>query len=52
MGKKGKKILVIPVYRVRQTYPSEAGYSTAFMQQNRSYLKENVPKPNPKQGTH
>ena len=48
-GKKGKKVLVISAYRVSQTYAGEAGYSTAFMQQYRALIKDNVSKPKPKQ---
>ena len=48
-GKQGKSILVVTAYRVSQTYPSEAGYSTAYMQQYRAYIKENVSNPRPKQ---
>ena len=47
-GEKDKKVLIVSAYRVSQTYPSEAGYSTAYMQQYRAYLKENVSKPKPK----
>ena len=46
--KKGKKILVVSAYRVSQTYPGEAGHSTAFMQQYRAMLKANISKPKPK----
>ena len=47
-GKKHKKVLVVSAYRVSQSYPREAGYSTAYMQQYRAYIKENVSKPKPK----
>jgi len=46
-GKKGKKVLVISAYRVSQTYTGEAGYSTAFMQQYRALIKDNVSKSKP-----
>ena len=39
-GKQGKAISVITTYRVSQTYPSEASYSTVFMQQYRPYIKK------------
>ena len=39
-GKKGKKVLTISAYRVSQTYSSEAGYSTAYMQQYRAFIKK------------
>ena len=48
IGRSGKSILIIAAYRVSQTYPGEAGYSTAYMQQYRALLKENVSKPKPK----
>ena len=48
LGKRGKAILIISAYRVSQTYPSAAGYTTAFMQQYRALLKENVSKPKPR----
>ena len=32
-GGKGEKVLLISAYRVSQTYPSEVGYTTAFVQQ-------------------
>ena len=47
-GKQGKSILVVTAYRVSQTYPSEAGYFTAYMQEYRAFLKENVHNPKPK----
>ena len=40
MVKKGKVILIITYYRVSQTYPSEAGYLTVYMQQYRAFVKE------------
>ena len=48
-GKKGKKLLVISAYRVSQTYLSEAGYTTAFMQQYKACTKANISNPKPKQ---
>ena len=47
-GKKGTAILIIS-YRVSQTYPSEAGYTTACMQQYIALLKKYVSKPEPRQ---
>ena len=47
-GKKDKQVLVVSAYRVSQSYPREAGYSTAYMQQYRAYIKDNVSKPKPK----
>ena len=47
--KKGKKVLIISAYRVSQTYAGEAGYTTAFMQQYRALVKDNVSNPKPKQ---
>ena len=47
-GNQGKAILVITASGVSQTYPSEAGYSTVFMQQYRAYIKENVTNTKPK----
>lgn len=41
-GKRSKSILIITAYRVSQTYPSEVGCSTAYMQQYRALLKENI----------
>ena len=40
---------MISAYRVSQTYSSEAGYTTAFMQQARAYIKANISNPKPKQ---
>ena len=48
LGKKFQKKLLASAYRVSQTYPSEAGYSTAYMQQYRAYVKANITKPKPK----
>ena len=48
IGKKGRAVLIISAYRVSQSYPSAAGYTTAFMQQYRALLKENVSKPKPR----
>lgn len=47
-GKRGKFILIVTTYRFNQTYPSEAGYSTAYMEQYRVLLKANVSNLNPK----
>ena len=44
-----KEILIVSVYKVSQTYPGEAGYTTAYMQQHRALLKDNVSKLKPRQ---
>ena len=49
IGKQEKAILIISAYRVSQTHPGAAGYTTAYMQQYRALLKANVSKPNPRQ---
>ena len=40
--------MIISTYSASQTYPSAAGYTTAFMQQYRALLKENVSNPKPR----
>ena len=40
--------MIVSAYRVSQTYPSEAGYSTAYMQQYRAYVKAGISNPKPK----